>query len=474
MTPGGFSAALRRLIQQAWPVLVAQWASIAFGVLDTAMTGHASPQDLAAMALAVSIYITVFVALMGVLNALIPVLSHHFGAGRLSAVGAAWGQGIWLALGLSVVGGIILLHPDPWLALAGDQIDDDVRQQVTGYLIALTCALPAALVFRTMHALGSSVSRPKVIMWINLCGVGFKALFNWLLIFGHWGLPALGAVGAGISTALVFWISASIGACVLWRDRFFQPLQLRLPRPHWPTLRELLRLGLPMGGSYLIEVVAFTFMALMVAREGVAATGAHQITANLAALCYMAPLAISIASAAQTAQTLGARQLAQAHQLARAGLALTLGAAAITLGILFGAGQSIVALYTSDPEVAALALSLLAIMPFFHLTDGLQTLVVFLLRAYKVTVIPLCVQIVALGVVGLLGGWWLAFGSAAGALAPLIAVWAPAAPPGAAALWIMATAGMVMSFVLLLPVYFVVTRRYHAALIREESVRGSI
>ncbi len=474
MTPVGFLAALRRLLQQAWPVLVAQWASVAFGVLDTAMTGHASPLDLAAMALAVSIYITVFVALIGVLNALVPVLSYHFGAGRLTAVGEAWGQGLWLALGLTGVGALILLHPDPWLAFAGDEIGEDVRTRIRGYLLALTWALPAALVFRTMHALGSSVSRPQIIMWINLCGVGFKAFFNWLLIFGHWGLPALGAVGAGISTALVFWISASLGAWVLWRDRFFHPLRLRVARPHWPTLRELLRLGVPMGGSYLVEVVAFTFMALMVAREGVAATGAHQITANLAAICYMAPLSIGIASAAQTAQALGGRRLDQARELARAGLALTLGAALITLAVLMGAGRTIVAFYTSDARVAVLALSLMAILPFFQLADALQTLVVYLLRAYKVTVIPLCLQILALGVVGLLGGWWLAFGSAAGTLAPLIAVWAPAAPPGAAALWIMATAGMVMSFLLLLPVYLLVARRYHARFIHAESARDSI
>src|SRR5690606_14787936 len=113
-------ATLRLLVQQAWPVLVGQWAGIAFGVLDTAMTGHASPVDLAAMALAVSIYITIFVGLMGVVHALIPILGQLFGAGRLAEVGAEWGQGVWLALFLAAIGAVLLIFHDPWLALAGD------------------------------------------------------------------------------------------------------------------------------------------------------------------------------------------------------------------------------------------------------------------------------------------------------------------------------------------------------------------
>ncbi|MCH4577935.1 MATE family efflux transporter, partial [Achromobacter xylosoxidans] len=111
MTPAqpavpGFGATLRNIAKQAWPVLVSQWAGISFGVLDTAMTGHASANDLAAMALSASIYITVFVGLMGVVHALIPILAQHFGAGNNREVGRSWGQDVWLPLGLPAVGGI--------------------------------------------------------------------------------------------------------------------------------------------------------------------------------------------------------------------------------------------------------------------------------------------------------------------------------------------------------------------------------
>ena len=191
-------------------MLVSQWAGISFGVLDTAMTGHASPTDLAAMALSASIYITIFVGLMGVVHALIPILAQHFGAGNNAEVGRSWGQGVWLALGLSVVGAILMLFPDVWLSMSGD-VAPDVRERIASYLRALVLAMPAALVFRTIYALGTAVSRPKLVMAINLAAIGVKALLNWVFIYGKLGLPALGATGAGMATAVVSWISLGLG-----------------------------------------------------------------------------------------------------------------------------------------------------------------------------------------------------------------------------------------------------------------------
>ncbi|MBU4610423.1 MATE family efflux transporter [Achromobacter sp. GG226] len=448
-----FGAILRRLVGQAWPILIGQWAGIAFGVLDTSMTGHASPTDLAAMALAVSINITVFVGLMGVVHALIPILAGHFGAGRLHAVGESWGQGVWLALGLSAVGAMALLFPGPWLSLSGN-IDPDVRARVEAYLIALACGLPAALVFRSMYALGAAISRPKVMTTIALVGVGFKAFFNWLLIYGQFGLPALGAVGAGIATALVFWISVGIGLVVLRRDPVFSTLGLRIGRPRWADQRELLRLGLPMGGSYLIEVMAFTFMALLVAREGIAVTGAHQITANLAALCYMAPMAVGIAASSQAAQALGARDAFLARRMGQAGLALTSLEVLLTLTILILAGPWILSFYTNSAQVKAIALPLLAVLPLFHLADAFHAQTIYQLRAYRIAFVPMCVQAFALSGVGLMGGWFLAYGPGAGALAPLTSWLAPGVPVGTVTLWLMATAGMLTSLALLQPLYW--------------------
>ncbi|HEY0296096.1 MAG TPA: MATE family efflux transporter [Bordetella sp.] len=446
------------IMRQAWPVLVGQWASIAFGVLDTAMTGHSSPADLAAMSLSASIYITVFVGLMGVVHALIPILAQHYGAQRHHEVGRLWGQGVWLALGLSVLGGAIMQFPDAWLSMSGN-VDPAVRERMASYLEALTLALPAMLVFRTIYALGSAVSRPRVAMLINLAAVLLKVLFNWLLIYGQLGLPAMGATGAGLSTALVAWLGLGAGLWFVTHDRGFAMFRLRLGWPQWHALKELLRLGLPMGGSYLIEVSAFTFMALLVAREGTYVLGGHQIMSNLAALCYMMPMSIGVASSAVTAQSVGAASLAQARRTGWAGLALGLLGALLTSAVVLAGRPYIVAAYTSDAQVAAAASSLVMMMPLFHLWDAFQCINAYLLRAYKVAVAPLLIQTLALAVVGLLGGWWFGFGPGEGGLDGVIAVLMPGARTGAGSLWLMAMIGLGLSALLLHGWYWRTLRR---------------
>jgi len=446
--PISFGATVRGIAKQAWPVLISQWAGISFGVLDTAMTGHSSASDLAAMALSASIYITVFVGLMGVVHALIPILAQHFGAGNNDEVGRSWGQGVWLALGLSVVGAVLMLFPDVWLSMSGD-VAPGVRERIGSYLQALVLALPAALVFRTIYALGTSVSRPKLVMAINLSAIAFKAFFNWLFIYGNLGLPAMGATGAGLATAVVSWMSLGLGLWVITHDRFYRRFNLRVGKPDWKTLKELLRLGIPMGGSYLVEVSAFTFMALLVAREGTYVTGGHQIMSNLAALCYMMPMALGVATAALTAQAIGAGNLAHAHRTGMAGLALGLIGALLTAAVLLVGRPLILAAYTDDIGVAAVATTLLAVLPLFHLFDSMQCINSYLLRAYKVAVVPLLLQVVALAGVGLVGGWWFGFGPGRGGLDGVRNALLPGSPEGAGSMWLMAMVGLALSAILL-------------------------
>lgn len=457
-----FLATMRGIVRQAWPVLVSQWAGIAFGVLDTAMTGHASARDLAAMSLSVSVYITVFVGLMGVVHALIPIQAQHFGAGRHAEVGRAWGQGIWLALGLSAVGSALMLFPDVWLSLSGP-VDPEVRDITAAYLRALAVALPAALMFRTLYALGAAVSRPKIVMAINLGGIGLKALCNWVLIYGKFGLPALGATGAGVSTAIVYWASLMVGLWVVRHDEYYRQFALRLGRPRWRRLKELLRLGLPMGGSYLVEVSAFTFMSLLVAREGTNVLGGHQIMANLAALCYMMPMALGVAAGAVAAQNIGAGNPMQAQRTGMAGLALGVLGALLTSAVLLVGRPAILAAYTSDEQVTAVATTLLAVIPLFHLCDSMQCINSYLLRAYKVAVMPLLLQIVALGLVGLIGGWWLGFGPGRGGLDWLREAIMPGSPQGVGTMWLMAIVGLGLSALLLHLWYWRTLRRAAAA-----------
>jgi len=452
------AAPWRTILQQAWPILVSSWAGIAFAVLDTTMMGHASAADLQAMSLGASIYITVFVGLMGVVHALIPIIAQHFGAGRLHEAGRTWGQGIWLALILSALGGTCMLFPDVWLGLSGT-VDPEVRRRVAGYLIALALALPAALVFRTIYATSTAISQTREVMAINLASIAFKLLFNVWFIFGGLGLPALGAVGAGIATLVVNWLMLAAGFWMVRRRQAFRALALRLGRPQWADQKELLRLGLPMGGSYLIEVCAFSFMALLIARDGLYTSGAQQILANLIALSYMLPMSLSLATASLTAQAVGAQNSALARRTGRNGIGLVALGALITGIILITGRSAIVRLYTDEIQVAAIALTLLQIAPWFHFSDAMHCISAYILRAYKIALVPLLLQITALTGLGLVGGWWLGYGPGAGTLAPVAQRLMPGAPTGAATMWIMAMFGLLLSALLLFAWYGRVLRR---------------
>lgn len=448
VAPATASHPLGAILKQAWPILISQWASIAFGVLDTAMTGHASATDLAALALGISIYITVFIGLMGVMHALIPIQAQSFGGKRYEEIGQFWSQGLWVSLVLSCFGAIVLSFPDVWLSVSGE-IAPAVRERLSEYLLALTIGLPAALLFRTVYALANAVSRPKMVMVINLVAVALKAFLNWVLIFGNLGAPAMGAAGAGLASSIVYWISLAMALWWIYRTPYFKQFSLRVRAPIWSKMWEILRLGLPMGASYIIEVGAFTFMALLVAREGTSVTGGHQITSNLAALSYMMPLAIGIATASLTAQAIGAQHHDLAHRTGMMGLKIVMVGAVLTaFGLYFGRTW-IVSAYTSDPVVASVALSLLVILPWFHIIDALHCANAYLLRAHKVAMAPLVIQGFALTLVGLFGGWYLGFGPGADFIAPLRQTLFPNAPAGASIMWVMSSIGLALSGLML-------------------------
>ncbi|AHG64421.1 MATE family efflux transporter [Advenella mimigardefordensis] len=434
---------VRKIVRLAWPMLISQWAGIAFAVLDSTMLGHTNPTSLQAMALSVSIFMTIHIGLMGIIHALVPICAQLFGARRPTEIGRFIGQGIWLSLFLSALGGSLLLFPDVWLSFSGD-LPLQVRQEVTLYLRICCLALPATLMFRCVYALATSVQRPRLLMYVSLASVLLKLVFNWLLIFGHAGLPALGSTGAATSTAMVSWIALVVGVIAVLRDPFYRQFQLRLGKPAWSAQKEILQLGLPMGGSYLAEVSSFTFMALLAAREGTIVSGGHQILANLVSLLYMFPLAIGIATSSLVAQSLGAQQPGQARHLARMGIRLGLTGVALSLVVVMAARPQILQIYTSDPAIAAMAYALLTILPLLHTSDALQCMLSYILRAHKIATMPFVIQTGSLFGIGLLGGWYFGFGPGYRQLDGLAAVLTPGAPPGVASLWIMCSFSMLL------------------------------
>jgi MATE family multidrug resistance protein len=438
-----FTEDVRRLLPLAWPVFIGQLAVLAFNTIDTVLVARHSQADLGAFAVGAAAYITVFIGLMGVVLAVSPVVGQLFGAGRLQAAGDQLHQGLWLALGLALPGCALLVFPEPflWLSHATPAMADAVQ----GYLLALAVSLPASLLFTVYRAFNTAVSRPKAVMALQLGGLALKLPLTAALVNGvpALGLPELGVTGCGVATALAMWAQALGAVLVLRRDPFYDRFALwgrGLHAPSRAALWGLLRLGVPIGLAILVEVSGFSFMALFIARLGTVPVAGHQIAMNLVSLMFMLPLALANAGSTLVAQHVGAGQLAQARRMGWHALQCGAALAALLGGAVFIGREQVIGLYTRDAAVAAGALPLLAWLAVFHVTDAMQTIAAFVLRAWRIATVPMVIYAGTLWGVGLGGGYSLAFN-----------VWGnvPAAFQGATGFWMAATASLVLASIAL-------------------------
>ena len=437
----GIRGSVRRILPLAWPLFIGQLAVLGFGTIDTVLVARHSPTDLAALAVGGASYITVFIGLMGVVLAISPTVGQLFGAKRLHEAGRQVWQALWLALGCAVVGCALLAFPAPFLALskAGPEVADKVR----GYLLALAVALPASLLFTVYRGFNNAVSRPKAVMALQIGGLALKVPLSLALVSGvpALGIPALGVVGCGIATALAMWAQTLAAAVLLGRDPFYRRFDLMAPdvrKPHGPSIRALLRLGVPMGLGIGVEVTGFAFMAIFISRLGATPVAGHQIAANLVSLLFMLPLALGNASSTLVAQRIGAGDMADAHRLCWHGLQFSTGLAALVGMAVFLGREQVLQLYTGNPAVVAAALPLLAWVALFHTVDAVQAVAAFVLRAWRIATVPTLIYVLALWGVGLGGGNLLAF-NMGGAV--------PLAWQGARGFWIASTAGLALSAV---------------------------
>lgn len=399
-----------RVASLAWPILIGQLASIANPVLDTIMVAHFSATDLAALAIGASIYVSIYVGLNGVMQSLTPTFGHMFGAGQFIQIGKEIKQGVWLAIFLSAIGSLILLFPGPLLSIA--KAPPELVEKATLYLRILAFSLPASLSFLVYTTLNNAIARPKMVMAIQVSALFLKVPLNIVFIFGYFNIPALGGPGCAIATLILTWLMLTTSWLILKFNPFYHFLELfgsGFVRPNWKSLKELLKLGLPLGCNYFIEITAFTFMALFIARIGVDVVGGHQIVSNFSTVLYMLPLATASATSTLVAQSLGAGNFPLARQIAFSGQRLAACIAVLVGIIAWIFRHAIIGLYTSNPVVAENALRLILFVCCYQFFDAIQVTSAHILRAYRVVLAPTILYVITLWCVGLGCGYLFAF-----------------------------------------------------------------
>ncbi|MET3460644.1 MULTISPECIES: MATE family efflux transporter [Variovorax] len=426
------------IARHAGTVLVGQLAVMAFGVTDTIIAGRYSEHALAALSVGAAVFVSVYVSLMGVLQALLPVWAELHGGGRGGEVGRSVRQSLYLAAIAIVIGMAILLLPGS--VLRWTQVPAEMRGEVEAYLAVLAFALAPALLFRLFSTLNQSLGRPQLVTWLQLGSLGVKLPLSIWFTFGGAGLPAMGLVGCGWATLCVNW---TMLGCAVWllRNRPFYGdygLWKRIEAPDWQQIRKFARLGVPGGLAVLVEVTSFTLMALFIARLGTAAAAAHQIASNLLAVAYMTPLSLGIATSARVSFWLGAGDEAKARLACRKGFGLTALCALVYAAAMVVLRDELANVYSDNPAVIAMAASLLLAVAAYHVADAVQTFCVFVLRCYRVTLAPLVIYCTMLWGVGLGGSYLLAYRG----LGPWEAMQSPLA------FWIMSAAALALTALL--------------------------
>jgi multidrug resistance protein, MATE family len=433
---------VRATIALGLPLALSQVAQIAIQTTDVVMMGWLGPESLAAGGLAANLFVTQLIFGMGILTAVSPIAAQILGApgrrGKVRGVGRTVYQGLWMATLLSVPFMIVCWYVRPLLIALGQ--DPQLAALAEPYMHGLLWAMPPVLWFIVLRGFVSALSRPRAVFLVTLWGVLFNALAVYALMFGKFGFPALGLPGAGIASACVYASMAVVLFAYAWMDRRFRPY-LRLGGPAWPewvAIREIARVGTPIGFMWVAEGGVFSVAMLLMGLLGATEIAAHQIALQCAAIAFMVPLGMSQAATVRVGLAAGAGDAAGVRRAGWTAVALGTAFMAFTCLLFLFGGRAVVGLFLDPGEsatrpAAILAAKLLVIAGVFQLFDGAQSTAAGALRGLKDTRVPLAIAI--------FGYWIVAF--------PLAIALGFAFRGGAVGIWIGLAAGLAVAAALL-------------------------
>jgi len=384
-------AELGPLWRIAWPLLIAQTAQIGTGVVDTLMAGNYGDVDLAAIAVGFNIWLPLYLIILGTLFACSAIVAQDYGAGRIERVRSFLPQGLWVAVALSAVMTPLCLNSDVFIGLLG--LPTETAVKTSAYVSRVGLGFPALGIFMALryHTQGLGITAPFA--FASVVGFIANVPLNYMLIFGAWGAPELGAEGCGLATAASMWISTLIILLYVLTARSLRPYlpDRWLEGPDWGRISEILIVGFPVGLTFFLETGVFSAITLLIATLGDAAVAAHQIAINVWDVFYIPMVSIGSAMATRMGHAIGAGSAHGVRMALRVGAALStlIGLTAMSLLLLFP--DAIIGAYTQSEDIRDLALRLLRLAALFIMIDVIQIVGSFVLRAYKETRFPFIV-----------------------------------------------------------------------------------
>ena len=381
----------KNLMKLAYPILIAQLIQNLMGFADTVMAGRVSATDMAAVAVASSVWLPLILTISGLVMALASIISQLSGAKQFDDVAKASYQTAWIAVFFSIVIIIAYYIATP-LLINSIALEPELKHLMFDYLGYIVWGGPGYCLYLVLRNYSEGLSFTRPTMIISILGLLINIPANYIFIYGEFGMPALGGAGCGIATAIVYWVMfAGMLAYTYFSKHLKQaPLFKKFYWPDWAAMKIILALGMPIAFSLLFEVSLFAAVAIILAPFGANVVASHQIAINFSGLVFMVPLSLAMAVTIKVGFEVGNKKLENAKELCRY---------SVILGLIIAV--AIAAIYTTDTEVLELAASLMFLAALFQFSDAIQVISAGALRGYKDTKSILYITFFSYWVVGL-------------------------------------------------------------------------
>ena len=417
-------------------MIIGQLAVFSMNFVDTVMSGRLPNKEIALAALGIggAFWSAFLMFTLGMLMAVQPGVAQLDGAGRYKDAGAYVRQAFWVAVALAVPYWAVCYYAEQLLSWF--RIHPDIVPAAAGYLRALSWGAPGICLIFLLRYFSEGTGHTKPTMVYGVLGALLNIPLNYVLMFGKLGFPALGTVGCGIASAIVIWISVLMLLAYLLWHRHFKPFALfsRFDAPDWRQIFEHLRVSFPIAVSIFVEGSLFVGAALLIGRLGPVPAASHLVAINFSAMAFMIPVGLSSAISIRVGNAIGRADPGAARYAGIIGITIVLGFQTISASTMFLFPELIVSMYTDDPLVVPLAVSLLFYAAIFQYSDGIQICAAGALRGYKDTQAPMVYTIISFWIIGMTLGYYLTFN----------------AGMGPAGMWIGMIAGLSIAAVLML------------------------
>ncbi len=405
-----FKDKIRLFLTILWPILITQISLAAMNVVDTMMSGRVGTDDLAGVAIGSSLWMPIFTGMNGVMLAITPIIAHFLGANEKRHIHGTVTQGLYLSIILGiiiiVIGAFVLT---PILNLMA--LDEDVQHISFHYLVGLSFGIIPLFLSNVIRNFFDGHGYTRITMWITVLALPFNVLFNYSFIFGHFGMPKLGGIGAGYATGITFWIIFIVSVIMTFKVDSVKTYRIFVHwvKPSFQAWREQLAIGIPIGLSIFFEASIFSVVTLFIGKMFTTTIiAANQIVMSFSSMLFMVPLSISMAITIVVGYSVGGARFSAAKQYSLLGVVSAIGFVILGAIGMFLFKEPIASLYSSDPMVIQVAAHLFLFAIIFQISDASQASLQGVLRGYKDVKVSFYITLVAYWLIGIPSGYVLA------------------------------------------------------------------